>query len=238
MASKSDDKLISGLTARKYLNCSKTRFEKLVEQGVIQAHRDEDMRWKVSKKSVLDYVKKRLLSDNTRLIINENHYQEVIQRICAAKSSIRIMTANFKLLNLKPTQNQGERYKDGTPFISSLKDKAVQGVPVQIICSQPTSLVCDELKECYQQINNSNLFDYNFCIRNHAKVVIIDDTIAYIGSANATRAGIGQYTPGNFEVGILTDNPELVSSVNALFSKIWNGDYCDGCHRADKCPEY
>ena len=238
MAINNDDKFISGLTARKYLNCNKTRFEKLVEQGVIQAYRDEEMRWRVSKKSVLEYIKQRLPSYDTRLIINESHYQEVIQRICTAKSSIRIMTANFKLLNLKPTQNQGERYKDGTPFISFLKDKAAQGVSVQIICSQPTSFVCDELKDCYQLINNSNLFDYKFCIRNHAKVVIIDGTIAYVGSANATRAGIGQYTPGNFEVGILTDNPELVSSVKALFSKIWDGEYCEGCHRADKCPEY
>ena len=26
-----------------YLKCSKKRFEKLVEQGIIQAHRDEEM---------------------------------------------------------------------------------------------------------------------------------------------------------------------------------------------------
>ena len=43
MASKNSDKLISGLTARKYLDCSKSKFEKLVEEGVIQAHRDEEM---------------------------------------------------------------------------------------------------------------------------------------------------------------------------------------------------
>ena len=42
-------KLICGHTARKYLKCSKAEFENLVNQGHIQAYRDEYMRWKVSK---------------------------------------------------------------------------------------------------------------------------------------------------------------------------------------------
>ena len=40
-------KLICGHTARKYLKCSKAEFENLVNQGHIQAYRDEYMRWKV-----------------------------------------------------------------------------------------------------------------------------------------------------------------------------------------------
>ena len=51
MTGNNNDKLISGLTARKYLKCSKVKFEKLVEQGIIQAHRDEELRWRVSKGS-------------------------------------------------------------------------------------------------------------------------------------------------------------------------------------------
>lgn len=45
MANKDDDKKICGHTARKYLNCSKAEFESLVEQGLIQAYRDEYRRW-------------------------------------------------------------------------------------------------------------------------------------------------------------------------------------------------
>lgn len=89
-------KYISGHTARKYLKCSKAEFESLIEQGIIKAHRDEYNRWKVSKESVINYSKCSLPSNDTRLIINENHYQEIIERICAAKSSVKIMTANFK----------------------------------------------------------------------------------------------------------------------------------------------
>jgi excisionase family DNA binding protein len=175
----------------------------------------------------------------THLITNENHYQEVIERICAAKSSVRIMTANFKRFKLKPTDKQGDKYNDGTPFIKYLMAKAVQGVSVQIICSRPSPSFTEEWKEYYQQMGKPDIFDYKFCERNHAKVVIIDDKLAYLGSANITPAGLGQgiFTPGNFEAGILTEEPALVLSIKELFTKVWDGDYCEGCHRTDKCEE-
>ena len=90
MAKKQDnnDKLICGRTARKYLNCSKAEFEILVKKGLIQACRDEYSRWRVSKDSVLNYAAKLHSSSESRLIINENHYHEVIERICEAKTSI------------------------------------------------------------------------------------------------------------------------------------------------------
>lgn len=176
----------------------------------------------------------------TCLVINEDHYQEVLDRICAAQSSIRLMTANFKRFKLKPTGFQGKDYKDGTPFIKYLMAKAVQGVSVQIICSMPSNSFTEEWKEYYRQMGEPNLFDYKFCERNHAKVVVIDDTICYIGSANVTPAGLAQcdFKITNFEAGILTEDPPLVSSVNELFMKIWNGDYCVGCHKAKDCIKY
>lgn len=79
-----------------------------------------------------------------------------------------------------------------------------------------------------------------FCVRNHAKVVIIDDKIAYIGSANITKAGLGQgvISPGNFEVGLLTENHDVIASLESHFLNIINGNYCEGCHRSDNCVEY
>ena len=183
---------------------------------------------------------KHIKSVGTLLVTNEDHYQVVIDKICAAKSSIKLMTANFKRFKLKPTDRQGINYNDGTPFIKYLMAKAVQGVSVQIICSRPSPSFTEEWKEYYRQMGKPELFDYKFCERNHAKVVIIDDTICYVGSANVTPAGLGQgiFTPGNFEAGILTEESTIVSSVKELFTKIWNGVYCEGCHRAKDCPEY
>lgn len=234
-----DGKLICGRTARKYLNISKAEFENLVNQGLITAYRDDRSRWKVSKESVLNYAARSHSSSQTHLIINENHYQEVIERICAAKSSIKIMTGDFKRFNLKPTEEQGNVYKDGTPFIKYLMKKAVDGVSVQIICSRPSHFFMDEWKDYYKQMNNPELFDFKFCVRNHAKSIIVDDILAYIGSANVTPAGLGQgiFTPGNFEAGILTDNQNVVASLKTMFSEIWASESCRNCHRADKCQE-
>lgn len=180
-----------------------------------------------------------LHSTETCLIINEKHYQEVLQRICTAKTSIKIMTADFKRFNLKPTGSQGKDYKDGTPFIKYLMSKAVQGVSVRIICSRPSTTFTEEWKEYYRQMMNPTLFKYKYCNRNHAKIVIVDDRFAYIGSANVTPAGLGQgiFTPGNFEAGIITEELSVISSAKELFSMIWNDNYCTNCHRADNCTD-
>lgn len=234
-----EDKLICGLTARKYLKCSKEKFESLVKQGLITACRDEYNRWKVSKESVLEYIDNHKPSSKTYFVTDECQYQDVRQYICAAKKSIKIMTADFKRFRLEPTGSQGKDYNDGTPFIEFLMDKAVQGVSVQIICSRPSSSFTEEWNDYYQQMGEPKLFEYMFCIRNHAKLYIVDDKLAYIGSANVTPAGLGQgiFTPGNFEAGILTENKELVLSAKKFFSEIWNNRSCEGCHRADKCED-
>lgn len=232
-------KLICGHTARKYLKCSKAEFENLVNQGHIQAYRDEYMRWKVSKESVLNYAKQSQVSNVTRFITNKSHYEEVIERICSAKSSIRIMTANFKRFRLKPTENQGKEYNDGIPFIERLMEKAVQGVSVQIVCSNPSESFTEEWQDYYRQMGEPELFKYMFCDRNHAKLAIIDDKLAYVGSANVTPAGLGQgvFTPGNFEAGIITESQEVISSIKDFFTMIWDEKYCINCHRAEKCNE-
>lgn len=172
-------------------------------------------------------------------LITENHYHEFIRLLFAAKSSIKIMTADFRLFRIKPISKKGKDKKGGIPFIKYLMERAEQGISVQVICSDPTKNVKDMYEDLYKKMNTDN-FRIFFCIRNHAKVVIIDDKIAYFGSANVTPAGLGQgvLSPGNFEVGIMTDNTEIISSLNALFSMIMNEDYCLGCHRAESCTEY
>ena len=237
---------LTGRTTSEVLDLAKT--------GVLPAHKTRRGHWRYNVEAIekyFDVVVNKPIEDvdkpvpqtkpqpsiGTRLITNKEHYQEVIERICKAKSSIKIMTGDFNRFRLKPTAKQGKHYKDGTPFISYLIDKARQGVPVQIILSDPTKNVKEELDEYFQQLNSYS-FETRNCIRNHAKVMIIDDKIAYIGSANMTKAGLGQYKQGNFEAGILTDDPAMISSAKELFSMIWNGDRCEDCYRAKSCIEY
>ena len=171
-------------------------------------------------------------------LITENFYNEVIKRICAAKSSIKIMTADINLIRLKPTASQGNKYKDGTSFIDFLMEKTNKGVSVQIICAEKSNRFQEDVVRAYCGEAGKH-FSVCFCARNHAKVVVIDDKIAYVGSANMTRAGIGQpyASPGNFEVGFIIEAPEIVRSLNELFSKILNHEFCEDCHRRKDCIE-
>ena len=200
----------------------------LIKTGVLQGYKNRRGHWRLNVDSVERHFGIKINNDvqekATRLVINDSHYDEVVKRICNAKSSIKILTANFKRFRLKPTAKQGVYYNDGTPFIEYLMNKAVHGVAVQIICSNPSDSFTKEWQEYYQQMGNPDLFEYKFSDRNHAKVYIIDDEIAYIGSANVTKAGIRQLTPGNYEAGILTDDPELVSSVKEFFFTIWDAN--------------
>lgn len=200
----------------------------LIKTGVLQGYKNRRGHWRLNVDSVERHFGIKINNDvqekATRLVINDSHYDEVVKRICNAKSSIKILTANFKRFRLKPTAKQGVYYNDGTPFIEYLMNKAVHGVSVQIICSNPSDSFTKEWQEYYQQMGNPDLFEYKFSDRNHAKVYIIDDEIAYIGSANVTKAGIRQLTPGNYEAGILTDDPELVSSVKEFFFTIWDAN--------------
>lgn len=210
----------------------------LVQTGVLPAHKARKGHWRLNVDAVEDYfgiqINKTEEEDvPTRLILNEEHYKEVIERVCEAKSSIKIMTGDFKLFRVKTTSDQG------TLFINYLINKAKSGVSVEIIVSDPSKNVEEVLNADFRQRRSTPYpFATKNCKRNHAKVVIIDDKIAYFGSANMTRAGLGQHRPGNFEVGMLTKDTAIVSSLKENFTKIWDGDYCANCHRAIKCVEY
>ena len=218
---------LSGLSTNEVLNLAKTQ--------VLPAHKTRRGHWRYNMEAVEKYfgIQINKLEEGTKQpeqqahdlsethLITENFYQEVIKRVCAAKSSIKIMTADFNRIRLKPTRNQGKKYGDGTPFFDFLISKAIEGVTVEIITSEKYEGFQDDVEMAYSKVSNQ-CFSVWFCARNHAKVVIIDDKFAYIGSANMTRAGLGQphCSPGNFEMGILTEDSEIIASLNERFSDI------------------
>lgn len=171
----------------------------------------------------------------TRVIADKEHYDEVIARVLGAKSSILIATANFRKFRLKTSSSS--KYSDGTPFVEALVMLAAKGVRVDLVCSMPSEGLLDDWFSRLRQYGYPESFRARFCERNHSKLVIIDGVVAYIGSANVTGAGLGQgtYTDGNFETGILTDDPALVRQALERFRWIQSTDRCRGCHRSDDC---
>ncbi len=77
------------------------------------------------------------------------------------------------------------------------------------------------------------------CPRVHFKLIIIDSSVAYVGSANLTGAGMGMKSPRkrNFEAGILTDNSQLLDAAIGQFDNVWMGKFCKDCGRRAYCSD-
>jgi len=78
------------------------------------------------------------------------------------------------------------------------------------------------------------------CPRIHFKSIIVDGRIAFTGSANLTGAGLGAkgVHRRNFEAGVLTDEPGLVSSIAEQFDQLWIGAHCQKCQRKTYCDSH
>jgi len=76
------------------------------------------------------------------------------------------------------------------------------------------------------------------CPRVHMKAVIVDGELLYLGSANWTGAGLGAKGSGrrNFELGIVTDDAELLDQVQGMYERVWRGGECASCKLQDECP--
>ena len=77
------------------------------------------------------------------------------------------------------------------------------------------------------------------CPRVHFKIIVIDQKICYVGSANLTGAGMGMKSPHrrNFEAGIITDASDIVNAAIEEFDKVWRGGECKKCQRHKYCPD-
>ena len=168
------------------------------------------------------------------LIIDADHFQKVVLGgICRAKVSIDIMTADFKAM-LVPTNPLGGRgpgavdrrtflpqswHRRGNPPVARGRTvrRSAAGTPPRAAAAPDHSPLPRAL---------------------HSKAVIIDAAWLYLGSANLTGAGLGAKADGrrNFEMGVATQQTEMIDQVMAEFNQLWEGVHCKTCRRRDVCP--
>ena len=164
------------------------------------------------------------------LVVNGQHFRTVVlDGLCAAKVSIDIMTADFKAM-LVPTGGSG-RAKSVVEHLRRLADR---GVEIRLLhAGVPSSSALRELKRTLPQ-----RLTIRRCPRLHSKVVIVDASRLYFGSANLTGAGLGAKADGrrNFELGVVTRDGDRIDAVMAEFNRLWEGRYCTTCQRRDVCP--
>ena len=165
-----------------------------------------------------------------KLITDSAHYTEVLARVPKVKHSLWIGTADIKDLYVKV----GMQTK---PFLAVLAQLIKKGVEVWLIHAKEPGPAFREDFDKYPVLFDG--LERALCPRVHFKILVFDNQVAYIGSANLTGAGIGMKGDGtrNFEAGILTDNPELVEQAMNQFDDVWIGKHCKSCKRKAFCGD-
>ena len=165
-----------------------------------------------------------------KLITDSAHYTEVLARVPKVKRSLWIGTADIKDLYVKVGAQT-------MPFLAVLAELIKKGVEVRLIHAKEPGPAFREDFDKYPALFDG--LERALCPRVHFKILVFDNQVAYIGSANLTGAGIGMKGDGtrNFEAGILTDNPELVEQAMNQFDAAWIGKHCKACKRKEFCGD-
>ena len=159
-----------------------------------------------------------------KYIADENHYKEGLSLVGKAKQTVWIGTADIKDL-----------YVYDKPFLALIASLLKKGIEVRLIHAKEPGTAWREDHEKHPILYDG--MERVLCPRVHFKLIIIDSTIAYVGSANLTGAGMGMKSPKkrNFEAGILTDDPEIVEQAMNQLDDVWIGKHCKTCKRRDFC---
>ncbi|MCQ2240035.1 phospholipase D-like domain-containing protein [Treponema sp.] len=166
----------------------------------------------------------------TLYIANEEHYEQVIERIKTVKKTLWIGTADIKDLYVK--EGRGTK-----PLLGVLSELAKKGVAIRLIHAKEPGPAFREDFDKYPALIEG--VERVLCPRVHFKIIIFDLKTAYVGSANLTGAGLGMKaeTTRNFEAGVLSNNMDFVKNAAEQFDSVWMGSFCKTCKRKDFCPD-
>ena len=165
-----------------------------------------------------------------KYISDSDHYIDVLARCSQVKHDLWIGTADLKDLYV-------EGGRGVVPFLSVLDNLLKRGVDVRLLHAKEPG---ENFREDFDKYPGLwSRLERRLCPRVHFKIMIFDCATAYIGSANLTGAGMGMKGENNrnFEAGILTDEPALVSQSIQQFDSVWMGLHCKTCKRRQFCTD-
>jgi len=165
-------------------------------------------------------------------ITDRDIYEKVIYgRVGKARKFLWIATSDLKDLYV-------DKGRGMVPFLEILSDLIKRQVEIRLLhASEPGPAFRRDFDKYPNLITGMERI---LCPRVHLKVVVIDGTFTYTGSANLTGAGMGAKSEHkrNFESGIITDDEVLVEKVMEQFDNIWRGTHCPQCKRKKFCADY
>lgn len=174
-----------------------------------------------------------------KLIRDRDHYDVLVQRVMAkARVSLWIATANVKELRIEAPI--GSRARARGRYVSLLDlfaDLSARGVELRLLHAGVPSRAFRAELERHDKLQAGAL-EMRCCPRVHLKMIAVDGSSLYLGSANLTGAGLGAKGEGrrNFEAGVLTDDDVLLDEMQGVFDRIWTGKECKTCRVRDVCP--
>ena len=165
-----------------------------------------------------------------RLVAGRGHYEAVIPAVRAARTSVWIATANLKELLVedpRATPRARGRFHSVLEVFAALAQREVE---LRILHAAPPSGPFRRSFDRKAKLYRGGL-ELRQCPRVHLKTVIVDGRLCYLGSANWTGAGLGAKGEGrrNFEIGMLTEDCDLIDQVQAMYEAIWSGRMCKAC---------
>lgn len=168
----------------------------------------------------------------TELVRDRQIYQRVLlEEIPRAQDFLWIGTSDLKDLHVDKRSRM-------VPFLEVLSDLIKQQVSVRLIHAKEPGKPFREDFDRYPNLIGG--MERLLCPRVHFKCVVVDGRFAYVGSANLTGAGMGAKSDKrrNFESGVVTTDPAMVTAIMEQFDTVWRGAYCRDCGRKEYCADY
>lgn len=168
-----------------------------------------------------------------RLLLNREIYTDFVQPcVPQAKRFLWIVTADIKDLYI----SVNNRFQ---PFLETLSDLVDLGVAVRLIHAKEPGPRFREDFDRFDNLVQNDLFERILCPRVHTKAIVIDGTLAFLGSANLTGAGLGakHEDKRNFEAGFMFDTETDINALMAWIDELYLGNHCKSCKRREYCPD-
>lgn len=164
------------------------------------------------------------------LLAGRAHYEVVMSKLLQARCSIWIATANLKELLVEGPRRSARSRDRYASVLASLDTLAAAGVELRLLHAGPPSRAFRRSFDAHPRLVAGGL-ELRQCPRVHFKTVIIDGRFCYFGSANWTGAGLGAKGEGrrNFELGLVSEDEDLIDQVQAMYDAVWSGSQCRAC---------
>lgn len=173
-----------------------------------------------------------------RWIEDRAHYDVLLGALERARVSLWIATATLKDVRVEAPLGSVARARARYESVVERFDALLaRGVELRVLHAAPPSRPFRESLSRRARLSPSRAW-LRQCPRVHLKLIAVDGSELYLGSANFTGAGFGAKGDGrrNFELGVATSDHVLLDAAQRRFDRIWSGAECAGCRLRAHCP--